>query len=98
MSDRLRDFVVKFCSEWRAGTNARLVVECHAGQAWIFLHKSLGYPPLVPQYHGRPQQPQYKRRPSPSRLRRRGKRAQARAAASAAPETLVFTRTAEIAV
>ena len=87
MADRLQDFIIKFCTEWRAGTNARMVVECHAGQAWISLHKSLGYPPLIPQYDRQPSQPQSHRRASPSQLRRRAKRTQAFVAASAATET-----------
>ena len=87
MADRLQDFILKFCTEWRAGTNARMVVECHASQAWISLHKSLGYPPPPPQYVRQPSQPQSHRRASPSRLRRRAKRAQAFAAANAATET-----------
>ena len=87
MADRLQDFIVTFCTKWRAGTNARMVVECHAGQAWILLHKSLGYPPLLPQYDRQPPQPQTHHKASPSRLRHRAKRAQAFAAASAATKT-----------
>ena len=87
MADRFHNFLSKFCTEWRAGTSARMVAECHAGQAWISLHKSLGYFPPQPQYVRQPSQPQSHRRASPSRLRRRAKRAQAFAAASAATET-----------
>ena len=68
-----------------------MLVECHAGQAWISLHKSLGYPPPPPQYVCQPSQHQSHRRASPSRLRRRAKRAQAFAAASAATETAEAT-------
>ena len=88
MTEPLANFLSKFCKEWQAGTDARLYVECHAGQAWVSLHQPLGHlPPPPPSSSRRP--------PGPSRLRRSAKRAQARAAASATP---VPTATAEIAV
>ena len=85
MADQLSNFLVKFRHEWQAGKNARLQIECHAGKAWITLHQPLGYSSPPAQHHPR--------RPGPSRLRRRARRADARAAASAAP-----TGTAEMAV
>ena len=87
MTDQIANFLSKFCKEWQAGTDARLYVECHAGQAWVSLHQPLGHLPPPPSSSRRP--------PGPSRLRRSAKRAQARAAASATP---VPTATAEIAV
>ena len=81
--------LVKFCHEWQAGPDAHLVIECHAGKAWITLHQPLGYPSPPAQHHPRS--------PGPSRLRRRARRAEARAAASAAP-TDTPASTAEMAV
>ena len=66
------DLFAQFQQLWRAGTNARLNLECHAGQAWMSLHVHLPCPP-------RQQQQQHHRgRPGPSRLRRRARRAKAR--------------------
>ena len=87
MTDPLANFLSKFCKEWQAGTDARLYVECHAGQAWVSLHQPLGHLPPPPNSSRRP--------PGPSRLRRSARRALARAAASA---TTVPSATAEIAV
>ena len=90
MADQLTNFLAKFRNEWQAGTDARLVIECHAGQAWIHLHQPLGYHPSPPHKH-------HPRRPGPSRLRRRARRAEARKAESATPkETPALT--AEVAV
>ena len=83
----LNILIDKFLYEWQAGRDARVHLECHAGQAWISLHKSLGYPPLLPQYDRQPSQSQSHHRASPSQLRCRAKRAQAFAVASAATET-----------
>ena len=90
MADQLTNFLAKFRNEWQAGTDARLVIECHAGQAWIHLHQPLGYHPSPPHKH-------HPRRPGPSRLRRRARRAEAREAASATP-TEPPAVTAEVAV
>ena len=90
MADQLTNFLAKFRNEWQAGTDARLVIECHAGQAWIHLHQPLGYHPSPPYKH-------HPRRPGPSRLRRRARRAEAREAASATT-TEPTTVTAEVAV
>ena len=62
----------KFQHFWRAGTNARLSMECHAGQVWMSLHVHLPSP--LPQK----QQQHHPRRPGPYRLRRRARRAKAR--------------------
>ena len=62
----------KFQNLWRAGTNARLNLECHAGQVWMSLHVHLPSPPTQQQQH------HHRRRPGPSRLRRRARRAKAR--------------------
>ena len=77
MSDPINYFLDKFCEIWRDGKDARITLECHAGQAWISLHHRLGCPP--------PSSPQFPRRPpSPSRERRRIRRAHARTAAAQA--------------
>ena len=74
MADRLSHFLDTFRNTWQAGTDARLIVECHAGHAWVSLHQPLGIcPPLHKQQH--------RRQPGPSRLRRRARRAAASAAA-----------------
>ena len=90
MADPLSNFLMKFRQEWQAGTDACLVIECHAGKAWIHLHQPLGHhPPPPPRHHPR--------QPGPSRLCRRARRADARAAAKAAP-TEPHAVTAEVAV
>ena len=72
MTMEASDLFAQFQQLWRAGTNARLNLECHAGQAWMSLHVHLPCPP-------RQQQQQHHRgRPGPSRLRRRARRAKAR--------------------
>ena len=90
MADQLSNFLMKFRHEWQAGTDARLVLECHAGKAWINIHQPLGHPPPPPP---KP----HPRRPGPSRLRRRARREDARAAARAAPRE-PLAATAEVAV
>ena len=90
MADQLSNILTKFCHEWQAGADARLVLECHAGKAWINIHQPLGHlPPPPPKHHPR--------LPGPSRLRRRARREDARAAARAAP-TEPPALTAEVAV
>ena len=66
------DLFEQFQRLWRAGTNARLNLECHAGQAWMSLHVHLPYQPR------QEQQQHHRGRPGPSRLRRRARRAKAR--------------------
>ena len=90
MADQLSNFLMKFCHEWQAGADARLVLECHAGKAWINIHQPLGHPPPPPP---KP----HPRRPGPSRLCRRARREDARAAARAVP-TEPPAVTAEVAV
>ena len=51
----------KFQELWRAVTNARLSIECHAGKAWINLNVQLDQPPG-------PQPQQHQRRQGPSRV------------------------------
>ena len=70
------ELFVKFQELWRAGKNARLNMECYAGQAWLSLHIHLPQQP--------PPQPHLQRRQGPSRLRRRARREAARKSASAA--------------
>ena len=81
----LANLIAQFKREWRAGNNARVQLECHAGQAWLSLHLHVQHPP--PHQDARP-----RRQPGPSRLRRRARRAALRAKANAE------TNTAEVAV
>ena len=83
------NFVTKFQNLWHAGKQARLYIECEAGDASINLQLYLGHHQHPPQ----PQQPHQPLRQSPSRLRRRAKRAEARevAAANAAQAPHVHT-------
>ena len=53
----------KFQELWRAGTNARLSIECHAGKAWINLY-------VQPNQSPGPQYQQHHRRKGLSRVRR----------------------------
>ena len=78
MSDPLKYFLDKFHEIWRDGKDARVTVECHAGQAWLSIHHRLPCPPPSAQPTSGC------RRPSPSRLRRRARRAHARAVAAQA--------------
>ena len=80
MADQLSNFLGIFRKTWQAGKDARLVVEFHAGQAWITLHQPIGLPPPPPI-----KQQQW--RPGPYRVRRHARWAQAREAASASAET-----------
>ena len=94
----LSGFLDKFCKVWQAGTDARLSIECHAGQVWVSLYQHILHPHSPPQKHPR--------RPGPSRLRRRARRVEARAAekaaAAATAEVAAQTddnpRTADVAV
>ena len=87
MAEQLSSFLRKFCSLWQAGNDARLNLECHAGQARIHLQLNLHPPPPPQPHHQRP------RCPGPSRLRSSARRAEARASAAKAAAP-----TAEIAV
>ena len=82
-SDPIAYFLGKFREMWRDGLDARLAVECHAGQAWISIHHRLPFPPSFS-----PQSPN--KRPSPSRIRHRARRAHARAAAAQADPSPVL--------
>jgi hypothetical protein len=79
----LHSFLSKFCNLWSSGRNARLAVECQAGQATVNLQLDLGLP-----HHEHPQE-DHQKRVSPSRLRRSARRAKARhqAAVDAAEAT-----------
>ena len=70
----------KFKELWHAGKNARLSMECYAGQAWLSLHIHLHQQP--------PPQPHLQRRQGPSRLRRRERREAARKSVSAAEKAV----------
>ena len=90
MADQLNSFMQKFCSLWQAGNDARLNIECHAGQAQIHLQLNIHHQPH-PQPPPQPQH-QHRRHSGPSCLGRRTRRAQARAKAAKAA-----TPTAEMA-
>lgn len=85
MSDPLFYFLNKFREIWRESKDARLIVECHAGQAWLSLHHHLPCPP-PPSWQSPPHR---QSRPSPSRIRRRLRRANARAVAEQATHVSV---------
>ena len=79
-SSELDTFIVKFRHLWKAGLDAHLDIESHAGQAWVGLHVRLGHEPGPAQQHP-PFTPHVdkKTRDGPSRQRRRARRAAARA-------------------
>ena len=85
----------QFQTYWRAGSDARLNLECHAGKVWMTLQIYLNHPPPPPSPH---KQHRQQPRQSPSRLRRRAKRAEARAAAKAAEKEAAVTATEDVAV
>ena len=76
MADELDTFIQKFRNLWKSGLDARLNMECHAGQAWVGLHLRLGHGPgplhqsVLPKIS--------RNRDTPSRQRRRARRAAAR--------------------
>ena len=81
----------QFQEIWKAGKDARLNFECHAGQVWLHLQVHLPQPPLPQPYH-HPQAP----RQGPSRLRRHARRSEARA--KAAEKAVNQTVTVEVSV
>ena len=80
----------QFQEFWKAGKDARLNLECHAGQVWLHLQVHLPQPPPPQPYHPHPP------RQGPSRLRRRARRAEARA--QAAENATKLAATEEVAV
>ena len=92
----LTNFIVKFHQLWKAGHNAHLNVDSHAGHAWCGLRVDLGPAPAAPR-HQHPQVRPGPRRHAPSYRRRLDARAAARAAASKDAEeaTKDATETAE---
>ena len=79
-----KQFFQKFQNLWQAGTDARLSLECHAGQVWLNLQVHLLHQPSPSEQHRQPT-----RRQGPSRLRRLARRAEARAAKASATEAAV---------
>ena len=79
----------QFQEFWKAGKDARLNLECHAGEVWLQLHVHLPQPPPHQSYH-HPHLP----RQGPSRLRRRARRSEARE--KAAEKAVNPTVTAEV--
>ena len=73
----LDSFVQKFHQLWRAGLNAHLDLDTHAGNAWVGLRVQLGRVPGPP-HHQFPPTFYKKKQDSPSRQRRRDRRAAAR--------------------
>ena len=72
----LLSFLTQLCHLWSSGINARLAVECQAGQATVNLQLDLGLP------HGHPQERPQQKLVGPSRLGRCARRAQARSEAA----------------
>ena len=83
--NELFDFVTKFYNLWHSGKNARMFLECEAGEAIVNIRLNLGHSQphqeAAPHHHFPPHPP---RRAGPSRQRRRERRAQARELAAAA--------------
>ena len=50
-SSELETFIVKFRNLWKAGLDAHLDIESHAGQAWVGLRVRLGPEPGPAQQH-----------------------------------------------
>ena len=88
MSDPLTYFLEKFREIWRDSKDARIILECHAGQASISLHHRLPSPPPFspppPHRWSQPSPSCQPRKPGPSRLRRRARREEARRACKTA--------------
>ena len=70
----LYTFVKKFHQLWKAGHNAHLDLESHAGVAWVGLRVQLGHAP-GPQHHQLHPQFSNQKKESPSRQRRCARRA-----------------------
>ena len=92
MADTFNKFLSNFKETWQAGKDARLYLECHAGQVWMNLHLRLTLPPPPKHQH-------HLKKPGPSRLRRCARRAEAREAAekAASKEPSTNRMTAEVA-
>ena len=82
------EVVKKFQEFWQAGKDARLNLECHAGQVWLHLQVHLPQPPPPQRQQCHPP------RQGPSRLRRRARRAEARS--KAAEKAANQTATADV--
>ena len=76
------DLFQHFQTMWQAGTNARLSLECHAGEVWMNFQVHLSHPPPPPPLRPPPPFQYQQPRKSPSRLRRHARRAEARAKAA----------------
>ena len=79
----LHSFLSKFLNLLHCGQSAKLVLECHQGQAYVNLHHALHLLPQEPRRYPQQHGPTV-RRQGPSRQRRRVRRALARANAEAA--------------
>ena len=80
----LNSFLSKFLNLLHCGQSAKLVLECHQGQAYVNLHHALHLLPQEPCSHSQQHHGPTVRRQGPSRQRRRVRRALARANAEAA--------------
>ena len=91
MTETLDNLLKSFQETWQAGKDARLFLECHAGQVWTNLQLRISHPP-PPKHH-------HPLKPGPSCLRRRARRAEAREAAekAASSEPSTIKETAEVA-
>ena len=86
----LHSFLSKFLNLLHCGKSAKLVLECHEGQAHVDLHHVLSF---LPQEHHQSYGHTGRRR-GPSRQHRRARRAVARAAAEAANASSAKAETA----
>ena len=69
-------FILKFKHLWRAGYDAHLNIDTHAGQAWVGLHVRLGQ--AQGPHHEDDHRNGNKAKNGPSRQRRRERRAESR--------------------
>ena len=96
----LNNFVVKFHQLWKAGYNAHLNVDSHAGHAWCGLRVDLGPAPAAPRPQqvrpgGRRHAPSYRRRLDARAAARAAKEAEEASAAEAAEEATKAKKAAE---
>ena len=81
-NSELDSCINKFKNLWESGLDAHLVIDAHAGHAWVDLRVRLGHAPGPP-HHQVHQQATLQSRNGPSQQRRRERRAQERNQAEA---------------
>ena len=91
----IHSFVSKFLNLLHCGKSAKLVLECHEGQAHVDLHHILTFLPQEPRSYNQPHSDTGRRhQQGPSRQRRRARRAVARASTNAAKASSTKAETA----